>query len=51
MAAAQSQPQVIDDSQLQALSTTIGGASVLPTTRTKHEWCDNHLNCFPLGGS
>jgi hypothetical protein len=26
--------QVINDSQLQAMSTTIGGADVLPTTRT-----------------
>ena len=35
--AAQSQPQVIDDSQLQALSTTVGGASVLRTTRIAGE--------------
>ena len=33
------EPQVIDDSQLRALTTTIGGASVLPTTRTiPHGW-------------
>jgi hypothetical protein len=32
-------PQAIDDSQLQALTTTIGGgASVLPTTRTVPHW-------------
>lgn len=38
IAAAQTQPQVIDDSQLQAMSTTIGGASVLSTTRTVQHW-------------
>ncbi len=32
------EPQVIDDSQLQALTTTVGGASVLPTTRTVPHW-------------
>jgi len=35
---AQSQPQVIDDSQLHAVSTTIGGAGVLSTTRTVQHW-------------
>ena len=30
--------QVIDDSQLQAMTTTLGGASVLPTTRTVQHW-------------
>jgi hypothetical protein len=30
--------QVISDSQLQATTTTIGGASVLPTTRTIPHW-------------
>ncbi len=30
--------QVIDDSTLQAMSTTLGGASVLPTTRTIQHW-------------
>ena len=29
---------VIDDSQLQAMTTTQGGASVLPTTRTVQHW-------------
>jgi len=29
---------VIDDSQLQAMTTTDGGASVLPTTRTVQHW-------------
>jgi hypothetical protein len=31
-------PQVVDDSTLKALSTTIGGADVLPTTRTVAHW-------------
>jgi hypothetical protein len=43
-AAAQSQPPVIDDSQLHALSTTIGGASVLPTTRTVQHWFGSTLD-------
>lgn len=38
IAAAQAVPQQIDDSQLNALSTTIGGASPLPTTRTVQHW-------------
>jgi hypothetical protein len=38
VAAAPSSVQVIDDSSLQALTTTIGGASVLPTTRTVSHW-------------
>jgi hypothetical protein len=42
--AAQSGPQVIDDSQLKALSTTIGGASVLPTTRTVPHWFGSTLD-------
>jgi hypothetical protein len=37
-------PQVIDDSQLQALSTTVGGASVLPTTRTIQHWWGSTLD-------
>ncbi|MGB8652461.1 MAG: hypothetical protein WCD35_17575 [Mycobacteriales bacterium] len=32
------QPQVIDDSKLQAMATTLGGADVLPTTRTVAHW-------------
>ena len=44
IAAAQSEPQVIDDSQLQAVSTTIGGASVLPTTRTVQHWFGSTLD-------
>jgi len=39
-----SAPQVIDDSQLQALTTTIGGASVLPTTRTIPHWWGSTLD-------
>jgi hypothetical protein len=38
------QPQVISDAQLQALSTTLGGASVLPTTRTIPHWWGSTLN-------
>jgi len=37
-------PQVISDSQLQAMSTTLGGASVLPTTRTIPHWWGSTLN-------
>lgn len=32
------EPQVVDDSTLKAISTTEGGASVLPTTRTVAHW-------------
>jgi len=42
--AAAQQPQVIDDSQLHALSTTTGGASVLPTTRTVQHWFGSTLD-------
>jgi hypothetical protein len=38
------EPQVIDDSQLQAVTATIGGASVLPTTRTVPHWWGSTLN-------
>jgi hypothetical protein len=44
IAAAQSEPQVIDDSQMQALTTTVGGASVLPTTRTVPHWFGSTLD-------
>jgi hypothetical protein len=44
IAVAQEQPQVIDDSQLHALSITIGGASVLTTTRTVQHWFGSTLN-------
>ena len=44
LASAQSQPQVIDDSQMHALSTTIGGASLLPTTRTVQHWFGSTLD-------
>ncbi len=37
-------PQAISDSQLQALTTTIGGASVLPTTRTIAHWWGSTLD-------
>jgi hypothetical protein len=38
------EPQVIDDSQLNAVSTTIGGATVLPTTRTIVHWWGSTQN-------
>jgi hypothetical protein len=38
------QAQVISDSRLQALSTTVGGADVLPTTRTVAHWFGTTLN-------
>jgi hypothetical protein len=41
---AAAQTQVIDDSQLRALSTTIGGASVLATTRTVQHWFGSTLD-------
>jgi hypothetical protein len=44
IAAAQSQPQVVDDSQLHAWSITVGGASVLPTTRTVQHWFGSTLD-------
>jgi hypothetical protein len=37
-------PQLIDDSSLKALTTTQGGASVLPTTRTIPHWFGQTLN-------
>jgi hypothetical protein len=43
-AASPASPQVIDDSQLQALSSTLGGASVLPTTRTVAHWFGQTTN-------
>ena len=43
-AASTSSIQVIDDSALQALSTTIGGADVLPTTRTVAHWFGQTLD-------
>jgi hypothetical protein len=44
IAFAQSQPQAIADSQLKALSTTIGGAQPLPTTRTIPHWFGSTLD-------
>ncbi len=35
---------IINDSQLQALTTTIGGANVLPTTRTVAHWWGSTLD-------
>ena len=36
--AASGQPQKIDDASLKATTTTVGGATVLPTTRTVAHW-------------
>jgi hypothetical protein len=44
IAAAQTQPQVIDDSQMKALSTTIGGANPLSTARTVQHWFGSTLD-------
>jgi hypothetical protein len=43
-AAAPSGIQVISDASLKALSTTMGGASVLPTTRTIQHWWGSSLD-------
>src|SRR5262252_5741111 len=48
IAAAQAPPQQIDDSQLNPMSTTIGGASPLSTTRTVQHWFGTTFN--PLDG-
>ncbi len=37
-------PQTISDAQLQAMTTTMGGASVLPTTRTIPHWWGSTLD-------
>jgi hypothetical protein len=37
-------PQVVDDSQLKAMTTTEGGATVLPTTRTVTHWFGQTLD-------
>jgi hypothetical protein len=44
IAAAPSGVPIIDDASLQALTSTIGGASVLPTTRTVAHWFGTSLN-------
>jgi hypothetical protein len=43
-AAAKGGPQPISDAQLQAVTTTMGGASVLPTTRTVAHWWGSSLD-------
>jgi hypothetical protein len=45
---ATTQPLVIDDSQMQALSTTVGGAAPLLTANTVAHWFGTALN--PLDG-
>jgi hypothetical protein len=44
IAAAQTRPQRIDDSQMKALTTTVGGANPLPTTRTVQHWFGTTLD-------
>ena len=41
-------PLVLNDSSLKALTTTVGGATVLPTTRTVAHWHGTSLN--PVDG-
>ena len=41
---ATTEPQVIGDSNLKALTTTVGGADVLPTTRTVPHWWGSTLD-------
>jgi hypothetical protein len=43
-ASGSAQPQVISDAQLKALSATMGGADVLPTTRTIPHWWGSTLD-------
>ncbi len=38
------QPQVLDDSQMKAMSATVGGAAPLPTGRTVAHWFGTTLN-------
>lgn len=38
------EPQLIDDAQLKASSITVGGATVLPTTRTVQHWWGSTLD-------
>src|SRR5438105_12197534 len=38
------EPQVVDDSTLKALTTTEGGADVLPTTKTVAHWFGQTTN-------
>jgi hypothetical protein len=44
IAAAQTQPQVIADSQMKARTTTVGGANPVPTTRTVQHWFGSTLD-------
>src|SRR5881392_193750 len=43
-ASASSKPQQIQDAQMHALTTTVGGASVLSTTRTVPHWWGSTLD-------
>jgi hypothetical protein len=38
------QPQLLDDAQIQPLSATVGGADVVPTTRTVPHWFGSTLD-------
>jgi hypothetical protein len=44
LAASATAQQVISDSQMQAKTTTVGGATVLPTTRTIPHWWGSTLD-------
>src|SRR5262249_13363109 len=39
-----SEPQLIDDASMKALTATMGGADILPTTRTVAHWFGSSLN-------
>ena len=43
-AAATTEPQLVDDATLKAMTTTLGGADVLPTTRTVAHWYGQTLD-------
>jgi hypothetical protein len=43
-AAAATEPQVVDDATLKAMTSTLGGADVLPTTRTIPHWFGQTLD-------
>jgi hypothetical protein len=43
-AAATTEPQLVDDATLKAMTTTLGGADVLPTTRTVPHWFGQTLD-------
>jgi hypothetical protein len=44
------EPQLIDDASLKAISATVGGADVLPTTRTIAHWWGSVNRTGIVGG-